>query len=185
MSRLLSAVLAGVISLVVSFTAATAAQTPGLTPELQPLDKGVGTWIYHGKNLQTAFTKAGNWDWTVDCRWSANHIFLTCSFVMHWPEGPDHSVSISTYNKQDKGYWHYEIIDDYPGNKPVVSRMTIVGNTWTSSSESVSANGKTVGHYRVIYTYTSPTHVGVTFQESSDAVHWITLGHGEGVKSGG
>lgn len=182
MSRFFTAVLAGIFSLVVLLAHAPAAETAGQSSELKPLDKGVGRWIYHGKNLQTAFTKAGSWDWTVDCGWSTNHIFLTCSFVMNWPEGPDHSVSISTYNKREQQYWHYEIIDDYPGNKPVVSRMTVVGDTWTELSESVSANGKTVGHYRVIYKYTSPTTVEVTFQESSDAIHWITLGHGQGVK---
>jgi hypothetical protein len=182
MNQFFAGALACMFSLLVSFATAAAAETTVLSSRFEPLDKAVGTWVYHGTNEQTAFTKAGSWTWTVDCGWSSNRIFLTCSFVMNWPEGPDHSISISTYNKLDKSYWHYEIIDDYPGNKPVVSRMTIVGNTWTDSSESVSANGKTASHYRVIYHYTSPTTVDVTFQESSDAIHWTVLGHGEGVK---
>jgi hypothetical protein len=153
-----------------------------LSPELRPLDRAVGKWAYHGENVQTAYTKAGKWTWEVDCGWSANRIYLVCSFMMDWPEGPDHSVSISTYNKLDKAYWHYEIIDDYKGNKPVVSGMTIAGDTWVDASDNVDANSKTVSHYRVVYQYTSSTRVEVKFEMSSDGTHWMTLGQGEGIK---
>jgi hypothetical protein len=167
---------------ILSFASACAAATAPLSPEFQPLDKAVGKWIYHGENLQTAYTKAGKWTWEVDCGWSANRIYLVCSFAMDWPEGPDHSVSISTYNRLDKGYWHYEVIDDYRGNKPVVSRMTVDGDTWTDASDNVDANGKTASHYRVIYRYASSTRVEVKFEISKDATHWTTLGEGEGIK---
>jgi len=150
--------------------------------ELQALEKGVGRWRYQGENLQTAYTKAGKWTWDVDCGWSANRIYLVCSFAMDWPEGPDHSLSVSTYNKVDKSYWHYEIIDDYKGNKPVVSRMTIAGDTWTDESENVDANSATAAHYRVTYRYVSSTEVQVSFEASADAVHWTRLGRGAGIK---
>lgn len=153
-----------------------------MSPELQPLDEAVGTWVYHGENLQTAYTKAGKWTWDVQCGWSANHIYLICSFVMDWPEGTDHSVSISTYNRLDKAYWHYEVIDDENGSKPVVSRMTVVGDTWTDTSDNVDANSKTARHYRVVYQYPSPKRVAVKFQISNDGIHWTTLGQGKGVK---
>jgi hypothetical protein len=167
---------------VLAIAPALAADTPPLSPQLQALDIGVGTWTYHGTNLQTPYTKAGSWMWDVKCSWSANRIYLLCSFVMSWPEGPDHSVSISTYNKVDKAYWHYEIIDDYKGDKPVISRMTVSGNTWIETTENVAANGKTTPHFRVVYEYTSPTRVEVKFQTSKDATHWTTLGQGEGIK---
>ncbi len=164
------------------FAPAFAADAPPLSPELQTLNKSVGKWIYHGENLQTAYTKAGKWSWEVDCGWSANHVYVLCSFVMHWPEGTDHSVSVSTYNDVDKAYWHYEVLDDEKGNKPVVSRMTIVGDTWTDATQNADANGKTAPLYRVVYQYASSTRVGVKFEISKDAIHWTTLGQGEGVK---
>jgi hypothetical protein len=153
-----------------------------LPSALQPLDIATGKWIYHGQQFPTAFTKAGGWTWNVDCGWSANRIFLICSFVMNWPEGPDRSVTLTTYNKATKSYWHYEVIDDLPGNKPVVSRMAIAGNTWTESTENVNANGKNAARFRVVYTYTSPARVEVKFQTSKDAIHWTTLGQGVGLK---
>jgi hypothetical protein len=165
-----------------SVASAFAANQVPLSPELQPLDRAVGKWIYHGENLQTAYTKAGKWAWDVDCDWSANRIYLVCSFVMDWPEGPDHSVSISTYNKLDKSYWHYEVIDDYKGDKPVVSRMTIEGDTWTDASDNVEANNNTASHYRVVYHYASSARVQVKFEISTDGTHWTTLGQGEGIK---
>jgi hypothetical protein len=173
-----------VLSCISSFVsaAALAAEPASLAPELESLNIAVGQWGYQGENRQTAYTKAGKWSWDVDCGWSANRIYLVCSFAMDWPEGPDHSLSISTYNKLDKAYWHYEVIDDYKGNKPVVARMLIDGNTWTDASNNVDANGKATSQYRVVYQYTSTTHVNVKFEASDDATHWMLLGEGEGIK---
>lgn len=156
------------------------AQAASLPPELQPLDKAVGTWVYHGENLRTAYTKAGKWTWNVQCGWSANHLYLLCSFIMDWPEGIDHSVSISTYNQHDKAYWHYEVLDDEPGSKPVVSRMSVVGDTWTDATDNVDANSKAARHYRVIYRYPSPGKAAVKFEISNDGIHWTILGQGKG-----
>lgn len=165
-----------------SLPPALAAGMAPLSPELQRLDKGVGTWIYHGENVQTAYTKAGKWSWQVNCGWSANRIFLACSFVMNWPEGTDHSLSISTYNKVDKAYWHYEVLDDEKGNRPVISHMTVAGDTWIDASDNVDAGNKRASHYRVVYRYASPTRVEVKFEISKDAIHWMTLGQGEGIR---
>jgi len=162
--------------------AAFAANAVPLSPELQRLDRAVGKWNYHGENQQTGYTKAGKWTWEQDCGWSANRIYLLCSFVMNWPEGTDHSVSISTYNSLDNAYWHYEVIDDEKGNKPVVSRMTIVGDTWTDASDNLDANGKAAQHYRVVYHYASAARVEVKFEVSDDAIHWSSLGQGVGAK---
>ena len=178
MSRLFTAALIGLCSVAPAF----AADAVALSPELQLLDKAVGKWSYHGENQQTAYTKAGKWTWEEECGWSANRIYLVCSFVMNWPEGTDHSVSLSTYNTLDKAYWHYEVIDDEKGNKPVVSRMTVVGDSWTDASDNVDANNKAAQHYRVVYHFVSATRVQVKFEVSDDAVHWSTLGQGEGIK---
>lgn len=165
-----------------SISPVLAAGEDPMSAALQPLDRAVGKWVYHGENLQTDYTKAGKWTWDVDCSWSANRIFLMCSFVMDWPEGPDHSLSVTTYNKQDKGYWHYEMIDDEPGAKPFVSKMTVAGDTWTDTSESADINSKTTAHFRIVYRYVSSTQVEVKFEISKDGVQWATMGQGEGIK---
>jgi hypothetical protein len=165
-----------------AITPVLGAGAPPLSPELQPLQKAVGKWIYHGENLQTPYTKAGKWDWDVDCGWSANRIYVVCSFVMNWPEGPDHSLSVSTFNSLDKSYWHYEVIDDNKGSKPVVSRMTIDGDTWTDASDNIEADNNTASHYRVVYHYVSSTRVEVKFEVSTDGTHWKMLGQGQGIK---
>lgn len=66
------------ILLTLSAASVLAADGATMSPELQPLDKAVGKWVYHGENLQTAYTKAGKWDWDVQCGWSANRIYLVC-----------------------------------------------------------------------------------------------------------
>jgi hypothetical protein len=156
--------------------------SPPLSSRLQPLDKAVGSWISRGTQLKTPYTKAGMWTWHVDCGWSANRIYFICSFIMQWPEGPDHSLSISTYNSLDKAYWHYEVLDDQRGSKPVVSRMTVQGNTWTLLSENANINGKTSPSLRVVYRFESPSDVDVVFEMSSGSGHWIKLGSGIGIK---
>lgn len=179
--KAIAATLAATLILFTANQTASAATQPS-SAALRRLNIAIGKWAYHGKNVQTPLTKAGNWTWDVDCRWTANGLFLVCSFTMNWPEGTDHSVSISTYNDLDKSYWHYEVIDDYHGNKPVISRMTVVGSTWTDSTDQVSANGAAASHYRVVYHYMSSTAVEVTFLTSKDGSRWTTLGHGEGIK---
>lgn len=166
-----------------SISPVLAADIAPLSAELQPLDRAVGKWVYHGEDPQTAYTKAGKWTWVVDCGWSTNRIFLLCSFAMDWPEGPNHSISVTTYNKQDKSYWHYEIADDDDtGDKPFVARMTVAGDTWTDSSGGLEIDGKTAPHFRVIYQYVSSTHVKVKFETSDDGVNWSSTGQGEGIK---
>jgi len=167
---------------ILSLAPALAAIPAPLSPELQVLDKAVGTWSYQGENRQTAYTKAGKWTWDMRCAWSANRLFLVCSFVMNWPEGTDHSVSISTYNGLDKAYWHYEVLDDEKGSKPVISRMTVAGDTWTDTTENVAAGSKAASHYRVVYQYPSPGRSAVRFQISNDGMHWTTLGEGTGLR---
>lgn len=168
---------------ILSVAPAFATNGAPMSPELQVLDKSVGTWTYEGENRQTAYTKAGKWTWDMRCGWSANRLFVVCSFVMNWPEGTDHSVSLSTYNKLDKAYWHYEVLDDLKGSKPVISHMTIVGDTWTDTTENVEAGNKAASHYRVIYRYPSSTRSTVKFQISNDGIHWQTLGRGTGVRA--
>lgn len=68
----------------------------------------------------------------------------------------------------------------YTVTKPFVSRLTIAGDTWIESFDSMS--GKATDRFRVVYRYTSPTTAEVMFQTSKDALHWVTIGQGEGIK---
>lgn len=148
-----------------------------LPPELRPLDISVGKWLYHGEDLPTAGQKGGKWTWSEECRWSAHHAFVTCSFVMDGPDKIVKSEAVTTYNYSDKSYWHYEVFDsEISGADPFISRMTIAGNTWTNYGK---ADKKT---YRVIYHYASPAQVSVRVELSGDNVHWTTVAQGEGTK---
>jgi hypothetical protein len=165
------------------FTASTAAMTAvtadesALRPQLQALDIAAGKWEYHGETIATPDQKPGTWTWSEDCAWSVNRAFLTCAFVMHWPDKVVRSIAVNTYNFTDKKYWHYEMFDsDGSGGDPFISHMTISGNTWTNYGH---ADKKS---YRVRYQYASPTRVSVRVELSTDHIHWTTLSQGEGIK---
>jgi hypothetical protein len=154
-----------------------AADLPPLPPELQSLDIASGKWEYNGENLATSDQKAEKWTWSQDCAWSANRAFMACGFVMRSPGKVVKSLSVSTFNYTDKHYWHYEVFDsDGSGADPFISQMTLSGNTWTNYGK---ADKKT---YRVIYHFTSPTHVNVRIELSSDNTHWTLVAQGDGVK---
>jgi|SRR5579872_867718 len=158
-----------------SVSRATASES--IPPQLQALEIALGKWEYRGQNLPTADQKAGTWTWSQDCGWSANRAFLACSFIMRWPDKIVKSLSVSTYNLADKGYWHYEVFDsDGSGADPFISSMTVQGNTWTNYGH---ADGKA---YRVVYQYESRSKVTVRIELSTDNVHWTTMVQGEGVK---
>lgn len=177
MNRVLG--IAVVIGMVASVPAPAARQASGhgLSPQLQALSIAGGKWTYHGDNFATSDQKAGKWDWSEDCGWSSNQAFMTCSFTMHWPDKVVKSQVVNTYNHGDNSYWHYEMFDsEGSGAEPFISRMTISGSTWTNYGK---ADKKT---YRVIYRYTSATHVTVTIEQSTDRNHWTIMARGEGVK---
>lgn len=169
-------ILAALATLIVTAPAwSTGASMPA--SELRSLDIAAGTWLYHGENMATADQKAGKWTWLEECGWSANRAFMACSFTMNWPEGIVKSLAISTYNRGDKSYWHYEMFDsENAGAAPYIAHMTIAGDTWTYEGK---ADKKT---YRVSYRYASPTQVTVRIELSNDHLHWTTLAQGEGVK---
>jgi hypothetical protein len=166
-----------ILTVFITSTHALATDTTPLSPQLQALDIAAGKWLFHGENLPGSSQKAGKWTWNEDCGWSANRAFMTCSFVMYWPDGVVKSQVVNTYNSNDKSYWHYEMFDaEGSGAEPFISRLTIANNTWTNDG---TADKKT---YRVIYRYLSPTKVSVRIELSSDNVHWTMQAQGEGLK---
>lgn len=164
-------------------TAGTALAAGAVTPaqKLLKLDVAVGRWIFHGKSLDTAFGKAGNWTWNEDCGWSANRLFLECSFDNEWSGKKVRSLVVDTYNARDKSYWHYELFAAGAGGaRPFVSRMTIAGSTWTESGQDTVA-GKRVRE-RIVYDFVSADRVDVKIQISRDGKRWVTIDRGEGEK---
>ncbi len=149
--------------------------------QLKQLNVSVGHWVYHGKTLATAFSKAGTWTWDEQCSWSHDRMFLLCSFDNVWNGKPVKSLVIDTYNSKDHGYWHYELYAaGQSGAKPFISKMTIAGNTWTEYGEDED-HGKKISD-RIVYRYHSATVVDVVIQVSRDKVHWLTVDQGRGVK---
>lgn len=162
---------------------AQAAGTHPRSPELKKLDIATGRWVFHGKSLTTPYSKAGEWTWHENCRWSSDRIYLVCTFDNTWSGQALKSLVVDTYNTHDKSYWHYEMFSaGASGKHPFSSRMTIRGNTWIEFGEDKD-NGKKIKE-RIVYTYASPTRVDVKIQMSKDGSHWTTLDKGGGIKQG-
>ena len=155
---------------------------PSRAPELNALDVQAGHWIYHGTTTpDKAGGKPGTFTWDEHCGWSADQLFLTCSFDNDWSGHKVQSLVVDTWNARDKSYWHYEMFAVGSGGaKPFASRMRINGNTWTETGED-DAHGKK-SYDRISYVYTSPTAVTVKIEVSQDKQHWKTILAGSGIK---
>jgi hypothetical protein len=160
---------------------AAANRPPVPSPELRKLNISVGRWVFHGKTMRAPGGKNGSWTWHEDCRWSANGIFLECSFANDWSGRMVQSLVVDTYNTTDHSFWHYEMFAaGASGKHPFVSRMTIHANMWVEYGHETE-HGKQVGE-RIVYRFTSPTRVNVAIQVSRDGVHWVTVDQGVGIK---
>jgi hypothetical protein len=160
---------------------AFAADTSTLAPELKALDAQAGKWVYHGTTAATPKDKAGTFTWNEDCSWSANQLFLMCSFDNDWSGQKVRSLVVDTYNDHDKTYWHYEMFaSGSSGDKPFISKMTVAGDTWTEYGEDDDGGKKS--YDRIVYQYVSATQVKVKIEISSDKVHWTTVVEGVGEK---
>lgn len=159
-----------------------ASDFPPLAPALNTLDAQAGHWIYHGTTApDKKGGKPGTFTWDEHCDWSANRLFLMCSFDNDWSGAKVRSLVVDTWNTRDRSYWHYEMFAaGGSGAKPFASRMVIHGNTWTETGEDDDGGKKS--YDRISYVYTSPTQVKVRIQVSPDRKHWRTTLEGTGVK---
>ncbi|MGH8181968.1 MAG: hypothetical protein ACRETR_13425 [Steroidobacteraceae bacterium] len=159
---------------------AALAQTPAAQDgPLQQLDVSAGHWVYQGQSLGEKGAHPSAWTWNEECRWSANHIFMLCSFSNTWGGKHVDSVVVDTYSRKDGAFWHYEIFND-SGAKTFASKMQIDGATRTESWTE-TRKGKSVRE-RIVYQFTSPSEVTVKFQRSQDGTHWQTTASGKGEK---
>lgn len=165
---------------IASFTApvAFAVGTPSPATPLNQLDVSAGRWIYHGHFLNAKGSPASDWTWHEDCHWSANHVFMLCSFSNTWGGKHVDSEVVDTYDSKHNAFWHYEIFNH--GDKPFASHMHIDGTTrtefWTETHK-----GRSV-HQRIVYKFSSDSRVTVLFEESKDGAHWHTMATGTGEK---
>jgi hypothetical protein len=160
---------------------AAVAQSPSAQDSpLHRLDVSAGHWVYHGQSLGGKGAPPSAWTWNEACRWSANHIFMLCSFSNTWGGKHVDSVVVDTYSRKDGAFWHYEIFGD-SGAKPFASKMQIDGAT-RSESWTETRKGKSV-RQRIVYKFASPTKVTVQFQRSQDGTHWQTTASGSGEKT--
>ncbi|MGH8147513.1 MAG: hypothetical protein ACREPY_14415 [Rhodanobacteraceae bacterium] len=159
-----------------------AAGFPPLPPELKALDVQAGHWIYHGTTAPNKKGgKTGTFTWDEHCGWSANKLFLMCSFDNDWSGHKAQSLVVDTWNTRDNTYWHYEMFAvGGSGAKPFASKMVIRGNTWTETGEDDEHGKKS--YDRISYVYTSPTEVTVKIEVSTDQKRWKTTLEGTGVK---
>ncbi len=146
---------------------------------LERLDISEGHWVFHGRSIQTVFSKAGTWTWHEDCRWSGDHLFLECGFNNDWSGRIVKSLVVDTYNDKDQTYWHYEFFAvGASGDHPFVSRMTIHHRTWIEYGHA-EEHGKRIKE-RIVYHFLSPTRVAVQIELSKDGRHWVTVDKGKG-----
>lgn len=160
---------------------AYAADLPALSPKLQALDVQSGHWVYHGTTAATPTDKAGTFAWDEHCGWSADRLFLMCSFDNDWSGQKVQSLVVDSWNDKDQTYWHYEMfaVGD-TGAKPFVSKMSVDGATWTEYGEDDDQGKKS--YDRIVYHYDSPTKVSVKIEISPDGKQWKTVVQGEGLK---
>lgn len=149
---------------------------------LHELDISAGRWVYHGHFLAHAGAHPSAWVWHEDCRWSANRVFMLCSFSNDWAGRHVDSVVVDTYDPRKDAFWHYEVFNSgRSAGKPFAVRMRIDGarrvESWTDAHE-----GKAL-RQRIVYEFSSGEKVAVRFQESSDGVHWRTTASGTGEKA--
>ena len=151
------------------------------SPERQKLDISVGHWVFHGKAAATAKTPAQAFTWDEQCDWSANHLYLQCTFSNDWGGHKVESLVVDTYNTVDHGYWHYELYSiGESGKDPFVSRMDIRRNVWVEYGRK-AVPGKRTGE-RIVYNWAPPDRVSVKIETSKDGTHWTTVDQAEGVK---
>jgi hypothetical protein len=161
---------------------AFAAGFPARAPQLAALDLQSGHWVYRGTTAPKKHGgQPGTFTWDEHCGWSADRLFLLCSFHNDWSGRKIQSLVVDTWNTQDRSYWHYEIYATGAGGaKPYATQMTIRGKTWTEFGQTLE-HGKR-RYERIRYVYGSPTRVTVTIATSPDRRHWATLVRGIGRK---
>lgn len=161
---------------------ALAAGSPTEDTKLHQLDVSAGHWIYHGHFLANGGARASAWTWHEDCHWSANRVFMLCSFSNTWAGRHVDSEVVDTYDGPGNTFWHYEI---YPSGdsagKPFASKMQVEGSTRTESWTQ-TRKGKSV-QQRIVYKFASADKVTVMFQRSEDGTHWSTTAMGTGEKT--
>jgi len=161
---------------------AAAVDFPPLAPELKALDVQSGHWVYQGTTAsEKPGAKPGTFTWDEHCGWSANQLFLMCSFDNDWSGDKVQSLVVDTWNSKDKAYWHYEMFAvGVGGAKPFASKINIQGKTWTELGEDDDKGKKS--YDRITYKYSSPTSVTVTIEVSKDQKTWKTILQGTGTK---
>ncbi len=150
-------------------------------PQLQKLGVSLGHWVFHGTSAATAQHPAQPFTWDAQCDWSPNHWYLECQFSNTYVRGKVESLVVNTYNTTDKTFWHYEFFAvGQSGKTPFVTKMDVTDDTWTEYGRE-AIPGKQTGQ-RIIYHWTSPTHVDMKIETSKDGKVWTTVNHAEGVK---
>lgn len=140
-----------------------------------PLDRILayaGSWTVEIVHLDTPFSKAGHEVTHLrnDC-WKSG-AFVACNQVI---DGVSKALIVFTYDAKTNRYTTYPIPAD--GGDPSSGVLLIDGNTWTYPWSIVDAAG-TKTHYRVVNTFSSPTHIDYRQEYSTDQVHWTLMGRG-------
>lgn len=146
-----------------------------VSPEVARMSVWVGSWQSRTKILETPYTQAGEMSSEMTCSWSPNHGFVLCDHLLHGPDGgTTNSISLYTYDAQDKAYKFFGVQKD---ESPREAPMEVNGNVWTFGTE-VQSQHKTI-LFLTSDEFVSPTRMRFRTDFSVDnGAHWQEMNQG-------
>jgi hypothetical protein len=171
-------------ALVLGAAAGTAA--PNASPAADPTVKLAvwgGRWDISEHDYETPYGHAHTNSVIADCNWTPNRRFMMCDYLNSDPGAgtPVNDLGIFSYSPTAKVYTRVGVFND---RKPLWERMTVAGNTWTTSMD-LSYKGKTIV-FRNVYVFSPDGKRTMdTVQVSADnGQTWTTVSQFAGVKLG-
>jgi len=175
MKRLLVIV---VLLLAVPCLAFGQAQPPKPGPEVQKLAYYLGTWKSEGEvKVGSPSHPAGKFSGTESCEWFAGVFHLVCRGEGTGPRGKSTSMGILAYDTEAKVYTYYGISSLGETDS---GKMTITGNTWTSTFEGKMADKP--ANFRFSEVQESPTSYTFKFESSVAGGPWTVIEEGKSTK---
>ena len=157
---------------------AQTAQPPKPGPEVQKLAYYLGTWKSEGEvKVGSPSHPAGKFAGTDTCEWFAGGFHLVCRGEGTGPRGKSTSMGILAYDTEAKVYTYYGISSLGETDS---GKMTLTGNTWTSTFEGKMADKP--AKFRFSEVQESPTSYTFKFESSVAGGPWTVIEEGKATK---
>ena len=154
------------------------AQPPKPGPEVQKLAYYLGTWKTEAEvKVGSPLYPVGKYSGTDTCEWFAGGFHLVCRGEGTGPAGKNTSLGILAYDAEAKVYTYYGISSI---GETESGKMTVTGNTWTSTSEGKMADKP--AKFRFTEVQVSPTSYTFKFETSVAGGPWTVFEEGKATK---